>query len=736
MREYIAGYIIERMRISTVIKVILMLHFIPVISGLSQDPLRILPLGNSITHDDYEGDTRHNMYKIAYRYKLYQLLNQSGYEFQYTGSLYAGWYYFGNFEDSRNAGWGGIQSEDLADIIETGTHKVLGPITPGPYLNYFPSDIILLHIGTNDVAAGYSTASHINRLLDAVDDYETSSGNPVLVLLARIISREDYPCGTHPGTTAFNNNLVSMANTRISAGDKLIIVDMECGAGINYYTDMIDWLHPNQTGYDKMGQKWFDVIDEINTSPVAGNIPNQTRQEGFSFASITLDNYIYDAEDADQYITWTTSPENPENFNVTIDANRIATITPKDSNWNGTETITFIGTDRGKIIPALKKSASDSVQFTVTPVNDPPEIISQKEALSIPEDTSFEILIIHLNIEDVDNDTSELTLTVKPGNNYTFSGNIITPAVDFNGTLNVNVIVSDFEYDSEVFSLVIEVTPNNDKPIIVTQSSIEIQEDGSAELLLSHLNVTDPDNVYPDEHTLIVMDGPDYTHDVNIVTPNKDFNGNLTVFIKVRDLEYDSDTFDLIINVLPVNDAPKFISTPDTNAKEGSDYEYMFTAEDAEDEVLTFTAVKIPAWLNVLFYDLNGLLEGKPGFQDEGKDTVILRVTDSQFEFAEQIFVINVENSTALTDNKANLTGLVYPNPANNYIKIRLNENFVTGTFQLFNILGKEIITEHIYSGIENTISLNRQNILPGIYLYRIKNNNGNIKEGKILILK
>ncbi len=731
MAEYIGKHIIRSMRISVVSRIVFTLYFMAVINGFSQSPLKILPLGNSITYDDYEGDLRMPGDRIAYRYKLYQLLNQAGYDFQYTGNRMAGWNYFGNFEDSRNAGWPGILSEDLADIIETGSW-----VTSGPYLNYYPADIILLHIGTNDVLALNYGVSHVNRLLDAVDDYETSSGNPVLVLLAKIISREDYPCGTHPGTTTFNNNLVTMANNRISAGDKIIIVDMECNAGIDYYNDMFDWLHPNQTGYDKMGQKWFDVIEGINTSPVIGNIPNQTRQEGSSFANIYLDNYIYDTEDADQYITWTISPESPVNLNVTIDGNRIATITPKDSNWNGTETITFIATDRGKIIHALKKSASDEVEFTVTPVNDPPAIVSQKISLSTPEETSLEIIIGHLNIEDVDNDTSELTLTVKPGSNYTYSKNVITPAIDFNGNLNVNVIVSDFEYDSEIFSLVVEVTPNNDKPVIVSQSSLEVLEEGSIELFLTYLNVTDPDNVYPDEHTLIVRDGNNYSRDGNIVTPYKDFNGSLTVLVQVRDLEYESDTFNLIVDVLPVNDAPEFTSIPNTYAKVGSYYDYYLTASDDEDEVLTLTVVKKPDWLNVSFYDLNGTLQGQPGQEDVGKDTVIMRVTDSQLAFAEQMFVINVENTNGLTDNEVDLTGLIYPNPANSYIKIKPDENFVTGTFQLFNILGKEIIAEHIYSGIENTISLNRQHIPPGIYLYRIKNNDGNINEGKILIIK
>ena len=39
---------------------------------------------------------------------------------------------------------------------------------------------------------------------------------------------------------------------------------MECDAGINYYTEMYDNVHPDSIGYVKMGQKWFDVIDSYN----------------------------------------------------------------------------------------------------------------------------------------------------------------------------------------------------------------------------------------------------------------------------------------------------------------------------------------------------------------------------------------------------------------------------------------------------------------------------------------
>ena len=53
------------------------------------------------------------------------------------------------------------------------------------------------------------------------------------------------------------------------------------------------------------------------------------------------------------------------------------------------------------------------------------------------------------------------------GNDYTVVGNTITPAVNFNGELLVNVIVSDQEQNnnvSDIYPMVISVLGVNDRP--------------------------------------------------------------------------------------------------------------------------------------------------------------------------------------------------------------------------------------------------------------------------------
>ena len=140
---------------------------------LAQDELRILPLGNSITrgsmclNGNISGCVRiDDSVAIGYRKRLDSLMNDASYNIDLVGNAQYG---YAQMSDPDNAGFGGIRDDQLALVMETGTSSHTGQVTPGPYLDYYPADIILLHIGTNDVYAGdYSTAD-VGRILDAID---------------------------------------------------------------------------------------------------------------------------------------------------------------------------------------------------------------------------------------------------------------------------------------------------------------------------------------------------------------------------------------------------------------------------------------------------------------------------------------------------------------------------------------------------------------------------------------
>ncbi|CAB1084112.1 hypothetical protein D1AOALGA4SA_11645, partial [Olavius algarvensis Delta 1 endosymbiont] len=219
--------------------------------------------------------------------------------------------------------------------------------------------------------------------------------------------------------------------------------------------------------------------------------------------------------------------------------------------FNGTLTVPVKVNDR----------AADSEIFNlsveVTPVNDAPEIESQKELTTL-EETELTITLDNLTVTDPDNAyPADFTLFVLDEENYTHDGNTITPVLDFNGTLTVPVKVNDGVADSGIFNLSITVTPVNDLPEIQEQANLTTPEETELTISLDNLTVTDPDNAYPADFTLFVLNGTNYTRDGNTITPEFDFNGTLTVPVKVNDGAADSDVFNLIVTVTAVNDVPE-----------------------------------------------------------------------------------------------------------------------------------------------------------------------------------
>jgi len=106
---------------------------------------------------------------------------------------------------------------------------------------------------------------------------------------------------------------------------------------------------------------------------VVSDIPDQTIDEGNTFATIALDNYVAEVDDADSEITWTATGQT--DLTVSIAA-RVATIVIPNVDWNGSETITFEASDG-------EYTDSDGATFTVTPVNDAP--VANDDAYSVNE---------------------------------------------------------------------------------------------------------------------------------------------------------------------------------------------------------------------------------------------------------------------------------------------------------------------------------------------------------------
>jgi len=206
------------------------------------DSVKIMPLGDSITYDDSYKDVdnpRPASLRHGYRNHLWYLLHNEGYAVNFVGSRSAGSAITPPF-DPDNEGYPGATSYDIAEIV----YDRLQKNSP---------DIILLYIGANDWD---EDISGVNKILDTIDHYEQQYTHHIKVILARIANRRHY----YEWMSHFNQNLQVLANRRISNGDDIYVVDMEYGAGIDYSEDFQDPTHPNDTGYQKIANVWFNAL--------------------------------------------------------------------------------------------------------------------------------------------------------------------------------------------------------------------------------------------------------------------------------------------------------------------------------------------------------------------------------------------------------------------------------------------------------------------------------------------
>jgi lysophospholipase L1-like esterase len=216
----------------------LVLAFASMASAQTPSPIRIMPLGDSITYGTNSTGT------VGYRRPLYQLLIGAGYSVDFVGSQVDG--SLVDF-DRNHEGHRGWRADQIRDNI-TG------------WLNSTPADVVLLHIGTNDISqyqGATTTAAEIGQILDDINAWETAH-NHVWVVLARIINRNDSLSGV---TTTLNGLIQNLADTRIASGDKIVVVNME--SALNYPGDLSDTVHPNDTGYGKMAAVWFAALEAL-----------------------------------------------------------------------------------------------------------------------------------------------------------------------------------------------------------------------------------------------------------------------------------------------------------------------------------------------------------------------------------------------------------------------------------------------------------------------------------------
>ena len=130
--------------------------------------------------------------------------------------------------------------------------QITGIANPSSALEGSP-EIVLLHIGTNDLPDSLSGAS--DRLAQLVDQILTALPSSLLVV-AQIMPLP----WAESSVVTYNAAIPGVVQARAAKGKHIILVDMNTGfPSSNGFAS--DNIHPNDTvGYPWMGDKWYATI--------------------------------------------------------------------------------------------------------------------------------------------------------------------------------------------------------------------------------------------------------------------------------------------------------------------------------------------------------------------------------------------------------------------------------------------------------------------------------------------
>lgn len=283
----------------------------------------------------------------------------------------------------------------------------------------------------------------------------------------------------------------------------------------------------------------FDMtVDTVNDAPIITEVDLLSTMEDIAI-SISLSHFEITDVDTDSN-DLTLKLETGEHY--TLEGTRLI----PDLNFSGTLVVT------AKVNDGSIDSSPFQFNLDVTAVNDAP-VVKSSLVSSTEEDTLLPFFLTSFTVTDPDNVyPDDFSFTLIDGEHYSVSNNGVIPDLNYTGTLDVKVTVSDGSLVSGVFDFSVQVTAVNDKPVILgTTSDFKIDDTSKPlQISLENLNVSDVDNFDPQDFTLYVQNGDNYTVTNNSVLSDPEFiDGILDVKVIVNDGQEDSDPFIIPVQV-------------------------------------------------------------------------------------------------------------------------------------------------------------------------------------------
>ena len=241
--------------------------------------LRVMPMGDSITSGFRSSNNN------GYRGPLYDQLVGQVKTLDFVGSIRDG-----VMSDPEHEGHSGWRIDQIASIAT-------GAIT-----QYRPN-IVLLHIGSNDLNGNFQVDTAPNRLAALIDQIFSAAPDATVLVAAIIRSSNDT---TESRIINYNNQTRFTVESRANQGKHIALVSMDSVSN----ADLSDGLHPNDTGYKKMADAWNAGVKLVIAKGWVGDSTPIGPSNGAHFLhpahaqAMALDDYAADLRYDNPIILW------------------------------------------------------------------------------------------------------------------------------------------------------------------------------------------------------------------------------------------------------------------------------------------------------------------------------------------------------------------------------------------------------------------------------------------------
>ena len=218
---------------------------------------KVLALGDSIT------EARGGY--ASYRRYLYSMLHDAGHDHvDFIGSMRGVRTEFGPqtvFDfDQDHEGHSGLKADHILNGGAIIDGQPAGKLSDWLAQIAVP-DIVILHVGTNDLIMWESIDSTINDIRGIIGVLRAANPDVKIILSKIIPATTDYIAAGR--VEELNQKLVTLRKNETQTGSPIYLADPFTGFDEAIGADTFDGVHPNDSGEQKMAADFFSILDPL-----------------------------------------------------------------------------------------------------------------------------------------------------------------------------------------------------------------------------------------------------------------------------------------------------------------------------------------------------------------------------------------------------------------------------------------------------------------------------------------